>query len=99
MIIRRSNMKKLAIVCAGILTGGLAQADNLEGVDKMVCAASQVHICLENDTCYPVTPAELDVPDFVVIDTKKKTISTTKASNLNRSTSFTSVATRRPVRS
>ncbi len=84
-------MKKLAIVFAGILTGGLAQADNLEGVDKMICAAAQVHICLENDTCYSATPAELGMPDFVVIDTKKKTISTTKASNLNRSTSFTSV--------
>ena len=84
-------MKKLAIAVAGILTGGLAQADNLEGVDTMICAASQVNICLENDTCYSATPAELGVPDFVVIDTGKKTISTTKASNENRSTSFTSV--------
>jgi hypothetical protein len=84
-------MKKLAIAVAGILTGGLAQADNLEGVDTMICAASQVNICLENDTCYSATPAQLGVPDFVVIDTRKKTISTTKASNENRSTSFTSV--------
>jgi len=84
-------MKKLAIAIAGILTGGLAQADNLEGVDTMICAASQVNICLENDTCYSATPAQLGVPDFVVIDTGKKTISTTKASNENRSTSFTSI--------
>ena len=84
-------MKKLAIAVAGILTGGLAQADNLEGVDTMICAASQVNICLENDTCYSATPAQLGVPDFVVIDTRKKTISTTKASNENRSTSFTSI--------
>lgn len=85
-------MKKLAIAFAGILTGGLAQADNLEGVDEMICAAAQVQICIENDTCYSATPAELDVPDFVVINTGKKTISTTKASSENRSTSFTSVA-------
>ena len=85
-------MKKLAIAVAGILTGGLAQADNLEGVDTMICAASQVQYLLENDTCYSATPADqLGVPDFVVIDTGKKTISTTKASNENRSTSFTSV--------
>jgi hypothetical protein len=83
-------MKKLAIAVAGILTGGLAQADSLEGVDEMVCAAAQVQICWENDTCYSATPAELGVPDFVVIDIGKKTISTTKASNENRSTSFTS---------
>ena len=74
-----------------MLAGGLAHADNLEGVDEMICAAAQVQICIENDTCYSATPAELDVPDFVVIDTRKKTISTTKASNQNRSTEFTSV--------
>ena len=85
-------MKKLAIAIAGILAGGLVQADNLEGVDEMICAAAQVQICIENDTCYAASPAELGVPDFVVIDTKKKTISTTKASNENRSTSFTSVS-------
>jgi hypothetical protein len=83
-------MKKLAIVIAGILIGGLVQADNLEGVDKMICAAAQVQICFEDDMCYEASTAELDVPDFVVIDTKKKIISTTKASNLNRSTVFTS---------
>jgi hypothetical protein len=84
-------MRKLAIVFAGILAGGLAQAENLEGVDKMICAAAQVQICIENDTCYAATPAELDIPNFVVIDTRKKTISTTRASNQNRSTPFTSV--------
>ncbi len=84
-------MRKLAIVFAGILAGGLTQAENLEGVDKMICAAAQVQICIENDTCYAATPAELDIPNFVVIDTRKKTISTTKASNQNRSTPFTNV--------
>ena len=85
-------MKKLVTAVAGLLAGGLVQADNLEGVDEMVCAAAQVQICIENDTCYAATPAELDVPNFVVINIKKKTISTTKSSKENRSTSFTSAA-------
>jgi len=84
-------MKKLTAALAGMLIGGLVQADNLEGVDEIVCAAAQVQICIENDTCYSATPFELDVPDFVVIDISKKTVSTTKASNQNRSTKFTSV--------
>jgi hypothetical protein len=84
-------MKKLTMTFAGILIGGLALADDIRGVDEVVCAATQVQICIENDTCYAATPAELDVPDFVVINTKKKTISTTEASNLSRSTTFTSV--------
>ncbi len=84
-------MKKLTAALAGMLIGGLVHADNLEGVDEIVCAAAQVQICIENDTCYSATPFELDVPDFVVIDISKKTVSTTKASNQNRSTKFTSV--------
>ena len=79
-------MKKLAVLSAGMLLVVSALADNLEGVDKMICAAGQVHICIENDMCYPANAAELDVPDFVIIDLKKKVISTTKASNQNRST-------------
>ena len=84
-------MKKLIIALVGILAAGQTQADSLEGVNRIVCAAAQVQICIEHDTCYPASPAALDVPDFVIIDTRKKTISTTKASNLNRSTSFSSV--------
>jgi hypothetical protein len=38
------------------------------------------------------SPDDLDMPDFVVIDIDKKTISTTKASNENRSTPFSSVS-------
>ncbi len=84
-------MKKLMVALAGMLVGGLVQAENLAGVDEIVCAATQVQICIEDDTCYSATPWELDMPDFVVIDISKKTVSTTKASNRNRSTKFTSV--------
>lgn len=84
-------MKKLTAALAGMLIGGLVQAENLEGVDEIVCAVTQVQICIEDDTCYSATPFELDMPDFVVIDISKKTVSTTKASNQNRSTKFTSV--------
>ena len=61
-------MKKLAVLSAGMLLVVSALADNLEGVDKMICAAGQVQICIENDMCYPANAAELDVPDFVIID-------------------------------
>ena len=81
-------MKKMTMVLAGLLLAGTAYADPLTGVDKFVCAASQVQICVEADTCYSASPWELDVPEFVVIDLKKNTISTTKSSGDNRSTAF-----------
>jgi len=84
-------MKKIVLAPAALLVIGLAQAENLEGVDKMICAAAQAQICIEHDTCYSAAPADLDVPDFVVIDLDEKTISTTRASDQNRSTVFSSV--------
>lgn len=84
-------MKRFYIFCSGLLIGGIASAENLEDVDEMVCAAGHAQICLETGDCYSTTPWELAMPDFVVIDLKKKTISTTKASQLNRVTEFTGV--------
>jgi hypothetical protein len=83
-------MKKLAILLAGATIGGTASSDSVVDVDRMVCAAGQVQICLESDTCYATSAMELAIPDFVIIDTKARKISTTKGSGENRSTSFTS---------
>jgi len=84
-------MKKFVLAPVGLLLFGLVQAENLEGVDKMICAAAQAQICIEHDTCYFAAPADLDIPDFVVIDIDEKNISTTKASEQDRSTAFSSV--------
>ena len=83
-------MKKLAILLAGAAIGGMASADGVVDVDEMVCATGQVQICLESDTCYAASAMELAIPDFVVIDTKARKISTTRASGEDRSTAFTS---------
>ncbi len=85
-------MKKVMIALAGVTIGALAQADQLTGIDRFICAAAQVQMCIENDSCYTASAWELNVPDFVVIDLDKKVVSTTKASGLNRSTTFTSVS-------
>lgn len=82
-------MKKLLFACLGLAVFGVAAAENVTDVTRMICASGQAQICLETGDCYAATPWELSVPGFVVIDTKKGTISTTKASGLNRSTQFT----------
>jgi len=84
-------MKNKVIVVAGLVTAGMAYAENLEGVDRMVCAAADVQVCIEHDTCYSAAPMDLGVPEFVVIDLDDETISTTKSSSQNRSSTFTSV--------
>jgi hypothetical protein len=81
--------KKLAIASAMLAMTTTAAAENVEGVDKMICAAAQAQICFETGECFAATPFELQVPDFILVDTKKRTVSTTKASGANRSTEFT----------
>ena len=85
-------MRKLLIVCTGLLASGIAMAGNLEGADDLLCAAGHAQICFENGECFSAAPWELSMPDFVVIDTKGKSVSTTKASGQNRSSLFSSVA-------
>lgn len=85
-------MKKLVIAGVGALLTCTAGAESLEGVNEIICAPAEIRLCLEGDECYRVTPSDLDIPDFVIIDTKAKTISTTKGSGLNRSTEFSVVS-------
>ena len=82
----KNTMKNFAIACTGLLACSIAMSENLEGTDELLCAAANAQICFENGECFPVAPWELSIPDFVVIDTKGKTVSTTKASGENRST-------------
>ena len=82
-------MKKLILASLGLAVSGAVTAEDVTEVTRMVCASGQAQICLESGDCYSAIPWELAVPDFVIIDTKKGTISTTKASGLNRSTEFT----------
>jgi hypothetical protein len=81
--------RKIAISSAMLAMTMTAAAENIEGVDKLVCAAAQAQICFETGECFAATPYELQVPDFILIDTKKRTVSTTKASGANRATEFT----------
>ena len=81
--------KRIAIASAMLAMSTGAAAENVEGVDKMICAAGHAQICLETGECFAATPYELQVPDFILVDTKKRTVSTTKASGLERSTEVT----------
>jgi hypothetical protein len=86
---RNTMTKNIGLGLVGLTAlGGLANADDVTGVDRMLCAAGQVQICIENDTCYSAAAIELGIPDFVIIDTDEKSISTTPASGENRSTPF-----------
>jgi len=84
-------MNRWGIAAAGLVLSGVALADDIGESNEIVCAPAELHICIENDRCYVSSPADLDVPEFVVIDIDRQTISTTKASDDPRTTSFANV--------
>ncbi len=79
-------MKPYLLVSICTLAASTALADSIANADKLLCSTSRVVVCFEDGECVESLPWELNIPQFVVIDTKKKIMSTTKASNENRST-------------
>ena len=81
-------MKKSVMVCLVALAASTAQAEDLSGVEEFVCSVSHVSLCAETGDCFDVQPWEIDMPQFVVIDMKRKMIATTRASDERRSTAI-----------
>jgi hypothetical protein len=79
-------MKPYLLISVCALAASSALADSVANADRLLCSTSRVVVCFEDGECVESLPWKLNIPQFVVIDTKKKTISTTKASNENRST-------------
>ena len=78
--------RRIAAAALGLGLAGVTLADNLIGEDKMLCAAASVTVCFDDGTCENATPWELNVPQFIDVDLKKKSLSTTQASGENRMT-------------
>ena len=79
-------MRKMYIALALLLASAASIADDVSNSNRLLCSTSQLVVCFESGECVTMQPWEVGVPQFVVIDTKKKLISTTKASGENRST-------------
>ena len=70
----------LAWISAGVLS-----ADDVSGKDHLLCTVIQATQCTPDGECRSDDVAELNIPQFLEIDLKAKTVSTTKASGQNRS--------------
>jgi hypothetical protein len=80
-----SVFSKIGIFALVALTAcTAAQADDVSDSDRILCSISTLMLCTEDGQCFPLSVLDLDVPQFLVFDLKKKTISTTKASSENR---------------
>ena len=75
-----------AVVGLLSLISAAAYADDLTGADRILCSAIQATICESGGECESGSPWLWNIPQFVVVDFKEETLSTTKASGENRIT-------------
>lgn len=67
----------------------LALADNVAGVERMLCSLTQVRICDEFGDCETGPTWSYNMPSFIQVDLKAKMLSTTPASDEVRRTPIT----------
>ena len=76
----------LILILTSVLALSPVLADDLTGASKFLCTAVQVTACADDGECIGGAPWDFNIPQFIEIDLKAKTLSTTKASGENRTT-------------
>jgi hypothetical protein len=84
----RAAGRRKALLVALLWGTASAGADSLRGSDVLLCSASEVSLCAPASTCEVALPSELGIPQFVVVDLKRRLMATTAASGEDRSTAI-----------
>ncbi len=84
-------MKTLLLAVIVLCLVGPVLADDLHGVDRILCSAVSATVCTVDGDCETDLPYNWNIPQFIEIDLAKKILSTTKASGLNRTSTADSV--------
>lgn len=79
------------IPLAALLGAAGAAADDLSAARDILCSVQQVHVCRDAAGCADALAEDLNIPQFLRIDTRSGTLSTTPASGENRETVATPV--------
>lgn len=87
----RKLLLSCCLVAASLFAASPAVlADDLTGASRFLCSAVTVGRC-DVDGCTDVTPDDVMLPQFVIVDLGAKLLSTTPASGENRSTPIESL--------
>jgi hypothetical protein len=83
-----------AFLLLALLASLAASADDLRGADRLLCSTLQASVCVPDEGCATVPASALNIPQFINVDVRGKTLSTTAASGENRRTPLSSVERR-----
>ena len=91
MAARLPTYRKTLLGGLGLMLAAPVIADDVSDSDRILCAMQSATICVDTNDCFAVTPQEIDLPQFVIIDRDKKTVSTTKNAQRQRVTQVNNV--------
>jgi len=78
--------RNLALILAILVAPAMTLADDLTGSETFLCTVVYASACTPDGECVGGPAWNLNIPQFIEVDLKEKTLSTTKASDENRST-------------
>jgi hypothetical protein len=79
-------MIRIATLVFALLFASAVAGDMLKDADRVLCVPGPVFHCVADGDCKSELPEDENVPEFIEVDLKKKTLATTRASGEGRST-------------
>ncbi len=80
------RIRNLVLILAILMAPAMTLADDLTGSEAFLCSVIYASRCTPDGECVSGPAWNLNIPQFIEVDLKAKTLSTTKASDENRST-------------
>ena len=83
---------RIPVFLLAMMTISPVIADSVKDAGRLLCVPGDVSHCVLGEGCGMDAPETENIPEFIEVDLKKKTLATTKASGQNRITPILSQA-------
>ena len=83
---------KTTVFFLALISASPVFADSVKDAERLLCVPGQVSHCVNGEACSSELPETENIPEFIEVDLKKKTLSATKASGQDRTTPILSQA-------
>jgi hypothetical protein len=80
------------VILGAVLIAASAPADDLSGSKRVLCSIQDVNLCQSDAGCAATLATELNIPQFIEVDTKTGMLATTAASGESRETAASQVS-------
>ncbi len=85
------NLDLKTVILSAVFIASSATADDLSNSKQILCSILNVNVCQSDGVCSAALPSDLNIPQFIELDTQTGKMSTTAASGENRETEASQV--------